>query len=67
MHYQRQLEMDRALSEQERLARWEERLRWEELDDAERQLRYRQMDALSLQRLGLSGSPPPHVPPSRSR
>ncbi|KAL8277814.1 hypothetical protein RQP46_009797 [Phenoliferia psychrophenolica] len=55
MYYQRQLELDQALSEQERLARWEDRLAWEELDDAERRLRYAQMDARSLDRLGLRG------------
>ncbi|KAK4699010.1 hypothetical protein P7C70_g7256, partial [Phenoliferia sp. Uapishka_3] len=55
MYYQRQLEQDRALSEQERLARWEERLRWEEMEDSERRLRYAQMDARSLDRLGLQG------------
>lgn len=31
-YYQQQLQLDCALSEEERLARWEERLRWE-LDD----------------------------------
>lgn len=55
-HYQRQLEMDTALNEQERLRRWEERLRWEELDEAERSMRYRSMDPYSLSSLGLSGT-----------
>ncbi|ORY88900.1 hypothetical protein BCR35DRAFT_329787 [Leucosporidium creatinivorum] len=55
LHYQRQLEMDTALNEQERLRRWEERLRWEELDEAERSMRYRSMDPYALSSLGLSG------------
>ncbi|KAM0754748.1 hypothetical protein T439DRAFT_352736 [Meredithblackwellia eburnea MCA 4105] len=53
LYYQQQLQLDRALTEQERLARWEERLAWEELDDAQRRARYLSMDPYSLRRLGL--------------
>lgn len=66
-HYQRQLEMDTALNEQERLRRWEERLRWEELDEAERSMRYRSMDPYALSSLGLSGSFEPFVLFRRAR
>lgn len=33
LHYQQQLDFDLAVSEEQRLARWEDRLLWEELDD----------------------------------
>lgn len=55
MHYQRQLEFDTALNEEERLRRWEDRLRWESLDEAERSLRYRSMEPYHLSSLGLAG------------
>ncbi|BGP06406.1 hypothetical protein JCM10049v2_002228 [Rhodotorula toruloides] len=54
-YFQRQLDLDNALSESERLHRWEERLAWEELNEEERALRYRELAAAgSLGVLGLS-------------
>ncbi|GAA6021334.1 hypothetical protein JCM10207_002701 [Rhodosporidiobolus poonsookiae] len=55
-HYQHQLDLDTALSTEERLARWESRLAWEELDDAARAARYRELlrsDPYTLRSLGL--------------
>ncbi|GAA5859334.1 hypothetical protein JCM8547_001989 [Rhodosporidiobolus lusitaniae] len=54
-YYQRQLDADRALSESERLARWESRLAWEQLSDSDRALRYAELDPYTLSTLGLSG------------
>ncbi|GEM07074.1 hypothetical protein Rt10032_c02g1091 [Rhodotorula toruloides] len=55
MYFQRQLDLDNALSESERLHRWEERLSWEQLSEEERALRYRELAATgSLGLLGLS-------------
>ncbi|GAA5976740.1 hypothetical protein JCM11641_005679 [Rhodosporidiobolus odoratus] len=55
MYFQRQLDLDTALSEQERLARWEERLAWEQLDEEQRLHRYREFDPYTLNNLGISG------------
>ncbi|GAA6027843.1 hypothetical protein JCM8097_001743 [Rhodosporidiobolus ruineniae] len=58
MHFQSHLALDTALSEQERLARWEARLAWEELDDAARHARYHELlrsDPYALENLGLAG------------
>ncbi|GAA5998711.1 uncharacterized protein JCM10292_007177 [Rhodotorula paludigena] len=56
MYFQRQLELDHALDESERLRRWEERLAWEQLNDEERALRYSELAAAgSLGMLGLAG------------
>ncbi|GAA5838421.1 hypothetical protein JCM11251_004932 [Rhodosporidiobolus azoricus] len=58
MWFQRQLDLDTALSESERLHRWEERLAWEALDDSARAMRYREWmssDPYRLTNLGLSG------------
>ncbi|KAK4051839.1 hypothetical protein OIV83_002544 [Microbotryomycetes sp. JL201] len=54
MHYQRRLELDTALNEAERLSWWEERLRWEQLHDDERQRRYQNMNTTLRDALGLS-------------
>lgn len=56
MYYQQQLELDTALTEAQRLRRWEERLAWEQLDEAERALRYDELAASgALGALGLAG------------
>ncbi|GAA5901287.1 hypothetical protein JCM8208_002326 [Rhodotorula glutinis] len=55
MHFQHQLDHDYALDESERLRRWEERLAWEQLDDAERSLRYSEYASMgALGSLGLA-------------
>ncbi|KPV76615.1 uncharacterized protein RHOBADRAFT_42959 [Rhodotorula graminis WP1] len=55
MHFQHQLELDYALDESERLRRWEERLAWEQLSDAERGLRYSEYASMgALGTLGLA-------------
>ncbi|GAA6013876.1 hypothetical protein JCM8202_000845 [Rhodotorula sphaerocarpa] len=55
-YYQQQLELDTALSEAQRLRRWEERLAWEELDEEARALRYHELAASgALGALGLAG------------
>ncbi|KAM0788395.1 hypothetical protein ACM66B_001533 [Microbotryomycetes sp. NB124-2] len=54
MHYQRQLELDTALHDSERMRRWEERLRLEALNDVERRLRYQTMEPMLRSRLGLT-------------
>ncbi|KAK4058412.1 hypothetical protein OIO90_000570 [Microbotryomycetes sp. JL221] len=54
MYYQRQLELDQAIDEAERLRRWQDRLRWEALDDAQRHLQYQAMDPYRRSCLGLS-------------
>lgn len=56
VYYQQQLETNRELDESERMRRWEERLRWEELGEEERRMRYSTMDPYMLQTLGLSGA-----------
>lgn len=54
-HFQRSLELDYALDESERLRRWEERLAWEQLDEAERALRYSEYASTgALATLGLA-------------
>lgn len=48
--------MDEALTEAERLQRWERRLAWEQLGEEERALRYRDLAARNaLGALGLGG------------
>lgn len=55
-HYQQQLELDEALTEADRLQRWERRLAWEQLGEEERALRYRELAARNaLGALGLGG------------
>lgn len=51
--YQDQLDRDRSLDHLERLARWQDRLRWEQLDEQERVARWRLMNASARGRLGL--------------
>ncbi|GAA5976680.1 hypothetical protein JCM10908_005593 [Rhodotorula pacifica] len=55
-YFQQQLEMDRALTESQRLRRWENRLAWEQLDEEQRALRYRELAARNaLGAIGLAG------------
>lgn len=54
LEYEDQL-MALDISEDERLARWQERQAFDELEDAERSLRWQQMDDGMRYRLGLTG------------
>ncbi|EGG06408.1 uncharacterized protein MELLADRAFT_106705 [Melampsora larici-populina 98AG31] len=49
------LRSDQLLSERERLNRWEERMRWEELNDLERENQWKQMSLMRRAQLGLGG------------
>lgn len=51
--YELMLRSDQALNEQERLRRWEERLRWEELNEIERENRWRAMSLVQRTYLGI--------------
>ncbi|BGP14272.1 hypothetical protein JCM10213_005836 [Rhodosporidiobolus nylandii] len=55
MYFQRQLDLDTALDEAERLRRWDSRLAWEALSEEERLRAYRTFDPYHLRTLGLSG------------
>ncbi|KAH9814220.1 hypothetical protein DFH28DRAFT_972692 [Melampsora americana] len=49
------LRSDRLLTERERLNRWEERMRWEELNEIERENQWKEMSLIRRAQLGLAG------------